>query len=258
MTRDPNKTTQPTQTQNPHHLQSHTARVVSHPFLPKLDATLWVARQAATTGREHGPFPHGPFPHGPVPSRSSSAICDTVSLRVERQCSLDLLGVPVQVMTKSTNTGQETEGVSSSMRAGKSWRDLSEPGIVPPGFRVPTFGQSMDSLLAAQLMKDALCEAIQGGNVRLQEVLAPHPCPRPALLRHTHAPRAPDPQPGTHTHAPRAPDPQPGSIAAGCAGRVGLSPHRPAQAHTRSTRSRPSAWVDRRRLRRASASPRSN
>ena len=128
-----------------------------------------------------------------------------MSLRVERQCSLDLLGVPVQVMTKSTNTGQETEGVSSSMRAGKSWRDLSEPGIVPPGFRLPTFGQSMDSLLAAQLMKDALCEAIQGGNVRLQEVLAPHPCPRPALLR--------------HTHAPRAPDPQLGSIAAGCAGR---------------------------------------
>ena len=192
------------------------------------------------------------FPHFPLPRD------DTVSLRVERKCSLDLLGVPVQVMTKSINTGQETEGVSSSRRAGTGWRDLSEPGIVPPGFRVPTFGQSMDSLLAVQLMKDALCEAIQGGSVRLQEVLAPHPCPRPALLRHTHAPRAPDPQPGTHTHAPRAPDPQPGSIAAGCAGRVGLSPHRPAWAHTRSTRSRPSAWVDRRRLRRASASPRSN
>lgn len=54
-----------------------------------------------------------------------------------------------------------------------TWHDLGEPGIVPPGFRDPISEQSMDSRLAVQLMKDALCSAIQGGHVRLEEVLQP-------------------------------------------------------------------------------------
>lgn len=68
-----------------------------------------------------------------------------------------------------------------------TWHDLGEPGIVPPGFRDPISEQSMDSRLAVQLMKDALCSAIQGGHVRLEEVL---PARSPSGLR----PRAHDPQ----------------------------------------------------------------